>query len=206
MENTAGSPLVVTRPAGLQLNDLLVVQLSSMANVGWQQDPGAWVMIGLLYTADAGNNRNQCILATRSTGLDSGAVQNFPNSGAIGTKYGTIHAFRNVAPGATPWESFSGESGLSATVPDRIVTTAAGAPRLALNLSVAAMCEAAAVYTGAGGGTWALLASGVYCPGNAVACALQSAPMPVAGSIDGGTYTHPTASPYNVVGFALVGM
>lgn len=124
------------------------------------------------------------------------------------------HDFADVSAGTTLAEvienSTAGNAtngvGNSSPVNDTSVVTV-GADRLALN--VIGMNDDpsgfATVFTGQSGGTWELRGSFGSSTGTDGAVVLQTAAMPSAGTINGGSYTIGAAAAWVVVGFALIG-
>lgn len=126
--------------------------------------------------------------------------------------FANAHRFRDVSLGTAIADVIENSTagaasngvGTSTTVSDTAVVTL-GSNRLAVNLvGINDDATGIAAFAGASGGTWAMSNSFESATGTDGTVSLMTAPMPSAGTIDGGSDTI-TSDGWGVIGFALIG-
>ncbi len=111
----------------------------------------------------------------------------------------------NVGAGLIRGGNSGGYLGTDASIEDCDVQTL-GADRLALNFVAVDDDNAVAAFTGMTGGTWVeAVAEFASATGTDGCIQLQTAAMPSAGTINGGSLTMAAADNWGVIGFALIG-
>ena len=155
------------------------------------------------------------IYAGRSTGTSAPTISGGNDAG--NDLYIRAYEFQDASTGTT-WEAvFENDdssnpgstpgsivTATSATASDAIVTTL-GVDRLALNFLAINDDNPFAGFTGESGGTWTTRASYAESGGTDGAIYLITAPMPSAGTIDGGTGSITDSDVWITAGFAIIG-
>jgi hypothetical protein len=187
---TTGNP-TPAYPAGLQANDLLLLQVTVNDSATTPTTPGGW---SLLYGPDnvPGTGTaigRQWIYYKFTTGTETSPLT--VTIGGTAAKSACIYAFRNVATGtpANFVESavYAGSPTTpTATIPASSVTTT-GEKELVVSFNYVQADFAMGSFTGATGGTWAQPTGGLYRYTGNTTLQLQTATMANAGTISGGT-------------------
>lgn len=170
-----------------------------------------WTEVGIF---NAGATPQQRIFLGRRTSASAAPTFAASANTSGDDVYGRMYEFSDVNAGSTladvienvtPGSTTSGAA-VSGTIADAAVTTL-GPDRLALNLVGNNDDNAVAAFTGETGGDW-VEATAEYADatGTDGCIQLQTANMPTAGTVDGGTATNVDATDgWGVVGFALIG-
>lgn len=162
--------------------------------------PGDWISMGADGTG--GSDRQSTYYKVLS-GTETGTIT-VTTAGSAGRRAAWIHVFSSAAAGTWSIENYDTEtSGTGATtVSDNNVTTS-GAGRLAINLIGYSNRQTTGqeAFTGTTGGSW--VANSFFEAGSNPTLSVETAIMPSAGTIGGGSDASITASLAIVTGFAI---
>jgi flagellin-like protein len=187
-------------PTGLQLNDLIILQVSVQSTSDTPTTPTDFT---LLFGPDSNGNDRQWIYYKFSTGSESGILT--VSVSGYSTAIAQMYSFRNVAVSSfTEGGSFS--SGTDNTVESRTVTTT-GSGRLAVSLIFVDNNVAVSDFTGENGGNWVEVVNGEFQfnGNNDGTLDLQIATMATAGTItNSGVATIGGYDNWGVRAFALI--
>jgi hypothetical protein len=185
-------------PGSLQENDLILMQVTVRDNTTTPTTPTDFTK---LYGPDSTGTGRQWIYYKFSNGTETGEITVTIGGGAC--KIARMYAFRNVARSSfTEGGSFG--SGTGATISAQSVTTT-GVNRLAVSFVFVNDKNAVGSFTGESGGNWTEATNEFTTDQGSNGCVqLQTATMPSAGTISGGSYTMTAADPWGVRAFELI--
>ena len=194
---TTGNP-TPAYPTGLQANDLILLQVTVRDNASIPTTPSGFT---LLYGPDSTGTGRQWIYYKVSDGTESGTIT--VTIGGTACKIARMYAFRNVALSSfTEGGSFG--SGTDSTIDAQSVTTT-GVNRLAVSFVFVNDQNSVGSFTGETSGDWTEAVSEFITDQGSNGCVqLQTATMPSAGTISGGSYTMGASDPWGVRAFALI--
>jgi hypothetical protein len=188
-------------PTGLQLNDLILLQVAVRDTSTTPATPSGFT---LLFGPDSADNTGrQWIYYKFSTGTESGTVT-VSVSGSTMTM-ARMYAFRNVAlSNFVEINNPNPGSGNGATISARPVTTI-GDKRLCVSLVYVTNNNNVGSFTGETGGDWTEAVTEYQFNGNDDGCIqLQTATMATAGTVTGGGYTMSGSDDWGLRAFALI--
>ena len=192
---TTGNP-TPTYPGGLRVNDLILLQVTVRDTSTTPTTPAGFTA---LYNADSTGIGRQWIYYKFSTGSETGSLT--ITIGGLNCKTARMYAFRNVALSSFN-EGGSFGYATSTTISARSVTTL-GEKRLAVSFVLVNDDVAVAEFTGESNGNWIEpVAEFTTDQGSDGCIQLQTATIPSATTISGGTRTIPSAA-WGVRAFAL---
>ncbi|MCJ7655360.1 MAG: hypothetical protein MUO97_08715, partial [Dehalococcoidia bacterium] len=184
-------------PAGLQANDLILLQVTVRDTSTTPTTPSGWT---LLYGPDSTGTGRQWIYYRFSSGGETGTIT--VTIGGTTCKIARMYAFRNVALSSfTEGGGFG--SGSGATISAQTVATT-DIRRLAVSFVFVNDNNAVDSFAGETGGDWVEAAEFNTTQGSDGAVQLQTAIMAGGGTISGGSYTMSAADPWGVRAFALI--
>jgi hypothetical protein len=187
-----------TYPAGLQANDLILLQVMVSDTSTTPTTPAGFT---LLFGPDSTGAGRQWIYYKFATGTESGELR-VSVSGSV-MSMARMYAFRYVSLSSfTEGGSFYSETG--PTILACSVTTT-GSGRLAVSFVFVNDNNNVHHFTGETGGNWMEAVSEFQYDGNTDGTLqLQIATMASAGTISGGSYTMSYSDPWGVRAFALI--
>jgi PKD repeat protein len=194
---TTGNP-TPAYPAGLQANDLILLQVTVRDTSTTPTTPAGFT---LLYDPDSTGTGRQWIYYRFSNGTETGTITVTIGGGAC--KIARMYAFRNVALSSfTEGASFGSETGRRIYAQD---VTTTDARRLAVSFVFVNDNNSVGSFTGETGGDWVeAVAEFRTNAGSDGTVQLQTATMASAGTISGGSYRMRQSDPWGVRAFALI--
>lgn len=194
---TTGNP-TPAYPAGLQANDLVLLQVTVRDTTTTPTTPTGFT---LLYGSDSTGTGRQWVYYKFSDGTESGTIT--ITIGSTVCKAARLYAFRNVATSSFI-EGGGFGTGTGATISAQSVTTT-DVQRLAVSFVFVNDNNVVASFTGETGGDWTEAVAEFRTSAGSDGCLqLQTATMASAGTISGGSYTMSAADPWGVRAFALI--
>jgi PKD repeat protein len=195
---TTGNP-TPSYPAGLQTNDLILLQVTVRDTTTTPTTPAGFT---LLYGPDSTGTGRQWIYYRFSNGSETGTI----TVTVVGTacKIARMYSFRNVALSSFT-EAASFGTGTGRRIYAQTVATT-DVRRLAVSFVFVNYDKAVDSFTGETGGDWVEATAEYTTTADTRGCAqLQTAIMASAGTISGGSYRMTTpAYPWGVRAFALI--
>jgi hypothetical protein len=194
-----GGSLNVAYPASFAANDLFLVQVTIRDTTNLPTMPSGW---NLLYGPDSTGTGRQWIYYKFATGAESGTIST--TFGGSNLKIARIYDFRNVAPTSfTEGTSFGFNAG-SSTILAQSVTTI-DVNRLAVSFVFDTYSNSLSSFSGSLGGTWTEpVLEYTTTTSSRGGVQLQTAVMPSAGTISGGSTNIVTSASWGVRAFALI--
>jgi hypothetical protein len=183
-------------PSGLQGNDLILLQVTVRDTTNTPTTPDGFT---LLYGPDSTGTGRQWIYYKFATGTESGTIT--ITIGGTNCKMARMYAFRNVAT-SDFYEGEGFRTGTGNTIYAQSVTTA-GSDRLAVSFVFVNDNNDVGSFSGETGGDWTEATSEFTTGEGSDGCVqLQTATMPSAGTISGGSCSM-NYDPWGVRAFAL---
>lgn len=206
--NTASDTLAINYPSDIQANDIIICvaqgeSLSGTSTGDTSFGGGGVTNFSALGNRDgAGGKSGSGVFYKRATGSESGTeTATMVSLGGTRSMMGIMYLFRGCITTGDPTNAFSsGENGSSSTWNQRSLTTTVGACLGCHIIAAVANAATAGSFTGETGGDWT--EASIYSPANG-ALQLQTASLPSATTISGGSVTATVAGNYQAYSFGL---
>jgi hypothetical protein len=199
---TGSGDLNVAYPTtGLAAGETFMIVGVIRANGGTIATPAGWTKVGTDRILGSSSNGTMCVFIKTAIGSESGtvALDFSTNSVAKGAQMFRFAGANATEASAT--ESVANAGSTNAAVNDVGVTSTVSGT-LAINVVGVADDNAIDAFTGQTGGTW-VEATGEYLFQSNGTIQVQYAELPVAGTINGGSYTMAASDAWGIIGFVL---
>lgn len=189
----AASTVAIAFPSGIATNDILIVQVLESGSGGDGTNPDVDSGFSLLTGgAHTGNNIAGAIWWKRATGSESGTVTASHSNGTPTSIGGRMYRFNTAQAAGTPFEASTTTSQTSSTTVNQLSLTSLDVKRLGLHFVSYLNTNTITAFTGESNGDFTEpVAEGTN---TSMGFQLQTADMPTAVTISGGTATLGTAS------------
>lgn len=208
---TSGAALTPALPSGVTAGQLLIAHVFYGGSTAAPDTPSGWsVLGGSPYSLDTpGTNGRVWVFGKIAAGGDANPA--FGTQAVTTPRRARCYRFTGVLDDvlANVVGGFNFEGPAASTTVSDVGVTTPSDNALAINLIAIADDNSTASFTGETGGNWSVpLGATVYTSTTGTpdtAMQLQTAPMPTAGTVNGGTYTQGASDAWGNIGFYILG-